>query len=83
MNKNSKIVPEQIMWIDSFTNEADSWKYLEDIEMNTPVMYSFGHVIDKGDYICVIPSLALDDDSCAICGEIYIPKVAIIDRKPL
>ena len=71
---------EKVTWEDSFTDDSENWKELETLSCRPPTLTSVGVVKEYDDYICVIPHFSVCAEGTVVCGEIYIPKVAVICR---
>lgn len=68
-----------VKWHDA-KGVSDTWQFLKDAAEPAPaVMESVGWVIQENDDVIVIaPHMSTDEDSSQYCGEMQIPKVAIL-----
>lgn len=69
-----------VRWVDS--SAAHGWNHIEAINPALKVCTSIGFLINETDDALILAAhLSFDPDLC--CGDMSIPKVAIIQRTPL
>lgn len=79
MSKKYDIV--KVKWIDSASQENQSWHFLSDHDNSVVTVTSVGHLIYENDQIItLVLSLSTEE---MIVGDITIPKVCILKRKKL
>ena len=71
---------KKITWIDSASLSVGGWHHKDDIEQLVPmVMKTAGYVVKETKRSITIASSVSEDGSA--CGEICIPKFAIVKKR--